>query len=365
MDGRTRLLTALANEKPDRLPCQVHSWMKYYLDKYLGGVDQYAAYGRFGMDPVIYAEASYEWRESDLRRWRVEEKDQGTDSDRVRRWVRTITTPKGTLREAFGANSMTCWHTEHLLKKEEDFALWKEFCPTPKSVDWSPVIAAKNRIGRQGIVRGCFFDYGQGSPWQSFMMLTGTEEAIFWAVDEPDLVHELLEAILERKLRTIEAAGRIEFDLVETGGGGGSSTVISPAMHAEFCLPYDKRQHAALHEAGTRAVYHLCGGVMPLLHLVAENGADALETMTPPAMGGDCDLAEATRQIGHCKAFIGGFNQSEGFERGSPEAIPAMVQSLHHSCPDGGYICSPSDHFFEGDPANVQAFVDAVRGCAY
>ena len=55
MNGRERFLTALKNQKPDRLPCQVHSWMTYYLDTYLNGMDSYQAYDYFGMDPVIYA----------------------------------------------------------------------------------------------------------------------------------------------------------------------------------------------------------------------------------------------------------------------------------------------------------------------
>ena len=54
MTGRERFLIALSNEKPDRMPCQVHSWMTYYLNTYLNGVDQFAAYDYFGMDPVIY-----------------------------------------------------------------------------------------------------------------------------------------------------------------------------------------------------------------------------------------------------------------------------------------------------------------------
>ena len=38
---------------------------------------------------------------------------------------------------------------------------------------------------------------------------------------------------------------------------------------------------------------------MQMLELVAETGADGLETMMPPAMGGDCDsAAEATRRVG-------------------------------------------------------------------
>jgi len=41
MTSRERLLTALSNQKPDRLPCQVHNWMQYYLDTYLDGMNQW------------------------------------------------------------------------------------------------------------------------------------------------------------------------------------------------------------------------------------------------------------------------------------------------------------------------------------
>ena len=39
MTSRERLLAALNNERPDRLPCQVHGWMQYYLDTYLDGCE--------------------------------------------------------------------------------------------------------------------------------------------------------------------------------------------------------------------------------------------------------------------------------------------------------------------------------------
>ena len=66
LTGRERFLLALSNKQPDRLPCQVHGWMGYYLSTYLGGIDQYAAYEHFGMDPVIYVSPKYEHSASEL-----------------------------------------------------------------------------------------------------------------------------------------------------------------------------------------------------------------------------------------------------------------------------------------------------------
>ncbi|AEE97981.1 uroporphyrinogen decarboxylase family protein [Mahella australiensis] len=365
MTGRERFLTAISNGKPDRLPCQVHSWMQYYLDTYLHGMDQYRAYEYFDMDPVIYVSPRFIYDEHDLADWIVDNRDLGYDDDGNRVWERIIITPEGVLTEKGAVNKYTEWITECIIKDEKDFELWNKYVPLPAQVDWSPVIEAKRRIGDSGIVRSGYFDFGQGSPWQSFVNMYGTENAIMACFDKPDWLHYVLDSMLKKKLTVIERGGRIELDLVETGGGAGSSTVISPTLHKEFCLPYDQIQHKALHEAGTKVVYHLCGGLMPLLDIVAQNGADGLETMTPPAMGGDCNLAEADRQVGDKLFFIGGFDQNAGFEKGNPKSVKEMVYKLHTSCPNGGYICSPSDHFFFGDPENIKAFVEAARECVY
>lgn len=366
MTGRERFLTAISNQKPDRMPCQVHSWMQYYLNTYLNGMDQFEAYSFLGMDPVIYSGPEFIYREKDIANWDVNFIEAPKNSDGVTEWAKTITTPGGILRTKGAYNEFTCWETEFIIKNEMDFEIWNKYVPMPDKVDWTPVREAKRKIGDTGIVRGGFFDFGQGSPWQSFVSaMFGVENGIMSTFDNPDWVHYVMEQMLQKKLMVIERAGKIELDLVETGGGAGSSTVISPTIHKEFCLPYDKIQHKALHEAGTKTVYHLCGGLMPLLEIVAENGADGLETMTPIDMGGDCDLSEANERVGDKLFFIGGFDQSAGFEKGNRNNIREQVFKLFSSCSKGGYICSPSDHFFFGDPENVKEFVKAVKECVY
>jgi uroporphyrinogen-III decarboxylase len=137
-------------------------------------------------------------------------------------------------------------------------------------------------------------------------------------------------------------------------------------MFREFCLPYDRRQNELLREAGLKVVCHLCGGLMPMLDLVLETGADGLETMTPPSMGGDCDLREASRRVGDRLFFIGGFDQNAGFENGTPERARQLVFDCFEATKDhAGYILCPSDHFFHGDPACLQAYADAAKECVY
>lgn len=366
MKGRERFLTVLDNKKPDRMPIQVHNWIPNYLKDVLGGMDAYEAYDYFGMDPVIYIEPEYVFDEKDRANWVIKTIDLGEDQDGNFHWKRIITTPEGSLTDTGANNKYTGWITEPIIKGEKDFDLWNKYVPLPLTIDWSRVVAAKKKIGDRGIVRGGIFDFGQGSPWQSFVnYMYPIEEAIMDTYDKPEWIHYVLDNILKKKLLVIERSGKIELDLVETGGGAGSSTVISPKIHREFCLPYDIKQHTAIHAGGAKIVYHLCGGVMPLLDIVSENGTDGLETMTPKDMGGDCNLSEAAKRVGSKLFLIGGFDQNSGFEKGSPSVVKEMVYNLFNSCPDGGYICSPSDHFFFGDPDNIRAFVEAAKECIY
>jgi uroporphyrinogen decarboxylase len=340
--------------------------MPYYLQRYLGGADAWQAYERFGLDHVLYVEPAYHYSGKDLDNWTVETTDLGLDASGNRVESIRITTPAGVLNKRVAHTDITSYDTEYLLKSVSDFEIWNAYSPVPSSVDFSPVAQVKERLGDRGIIRSRPFSPGQGSPWQSFCTLFGTENAILLGMDEPEVLHEILEAILQKTLRATELWEGIPSDVVETGGGAGSSTVISPRFYREFGLPYDIRQNALFHEIGLKVVNHFCGGVMPMLDLVVESGADGLETMTPPGMGGDCNLAQASARVGDRLFFIGGFDQNVGFERGNPDTVRDLVFRCFEATSDhAGYILCPSDHFFHGDPACLQAFADAARECTY
>jgi len=340
--------------------------MPYYLNHYLGGTDWYQANAKFGLDYAIYASPDYIYNGKDLAKWEKKRVDLSVDADGNHCWDETIVTPKGNLHHRGAWNEITSWETEYLIKTEQDFELWNEFQPLPIAANFTKVREARDKLGEKGIVRSHPFSPGQGSPWQSFCTMIDTEKAILLAIDQPEFVHHALNAILQRTLRVTELWKGTPADMVETGGGAGSNTVISPALHREFCLPYDQQEHAALHAVGVKIVYHLCGGVMQMLELVAQNGADGMETMTPPAMGGDCDLREASRRVGDKLFLIGGFDQNAGFERGTPEVARRQVFDCFEATKDqASYIIAPSDHFFHGDPANLHAFAAAAKECVY
>ena len=212
----------------------------------------------------------------------------------------------------------------------------------------------------------CFDVYGQPGCWQDASVLYGIENLIFTTYDDPDWVHAFLKILFQRKKVYIESLIGAKYDLVELGGGDASSTVISPKILDKFVAPYDAPLIDLAHSVGQRIVYHTCGGMMPFLERLADMKPDVMETFTPPDMGGDMILAEAKRRIGDRVCMTGGFDQFHFFKDSPPEATRRAVRKCFEDAGrGGGYILSPSDHFFDADLELLKAFADEGRKCAY
>ena len=200
---------------------------------------------------------------------------------------------------------------------------------------------AADAFGQRGLVRGyicCFDVFGQPGTWQDATCLVGVERLIMETYDDPAWVHELLGILLRRKEVFVESLAGARYDILELGGGGASSTVISPRLFDQFVAPYDSQLIALAHCAGQCIAYHTCGGMMPILENIAAMGPNAMETFTPPGMGGDVDLAEARRRIPQNICMIGGFDQWHFFKNCSAEQTRAQVRRCFEAAGrDGEY----------------------------
>jgi hypothetical protein len=385
MTSKQRLCCALERRQPDRLPVTTHHLMDSFLRRYLGGASALEFFDRFGLDAIHWVvahrpdEAAGEFfdplqgvpgfleaRRISTDRWRVQSAailGQDWPTTRFR-----FVTPDGELAMVLQSNEHTSWVTEHLIKDKRDIDLLGEFMTAPKC-DVEAVNREVADFGERGIVRShvcCFDVFGQPGTWQDAACLVGIERLILEAHDDPAWVHELLRILQRRKLIYAESLQGAVFDVVEFGGGDASSTVISPRLFDEFVAPYYAPIIAALHRAGQRVVYHTCGGMMPLLERVAAMEPDAMETFTPRSMGGDADLAEAKRRIGDRACMIGGFDQFHFFTGCTPAETRAEVRRCFNAAAvGGGFILSPSDHFFEAELALVEAFADEALHCVY
>jgi uroporphyrinogen-III decarboxylase len=362
MTSRERMLTALNRGVPDRVPVTIHQWQPYHLSKFMGGVSDLEAFRQVGLDAAITIwDANTDKTNS---QWQVESRIVPL-SEWNWRVDTTIRTPSGILTQRDEANDKTTWTVDCLIKCPEDMHLVKKYLPVPK-LDKEHVRSRKRELGEAGILRGLVFGE-QAGPWQHAAALCGVEKLIMATFDDPGWVHELLKSLTEKKLQFIEQSlSGAEFDLIEMGGGAASSSVISPKIFKEFCLPYDRRLHEALHSVGHKAVYHTCGGMMAILDLIVENKCDASETLSPAGVGGDAVPEEIKHRIGDKVCLIGGMDQVNILSRGTPDQIYAEVHRLFEALgPGGGYMLSASDHFFDAPVENLMAFARAGQECIY
>lgn len=365
------MLLALAKGRPDRLPATVHQWQKFHLEMYMGGVTDLEAFELVGLDASIqYSQDAGQFRlaGADSARhpdsdWQDEVEVLSDDPDN-RACRHTIRTPEGTLTYTAAGNRATTWITEYLIKRDEDIFLIDKYMPVP-GLEQVAVSRLYDKVGDKGILRG--FVWGnQAGCWQHAACLMDIQELILRAVDNPGWVHELLEILLRKKLRFIETMKGARFDLVETGGGAASSTLISPALHRDFCVPYDRKLHDALHNLGFTVVYHTCGGTKGIEELIVANGCDASETLAPKSIGGNQEPWEFKEKIAGRLALIGGLDQFNVLTTGTKGEIRAMVFKLFEKVGgQGGYILSASDHFFDTPPENLRVYAEAARECRY
>ncbi len=373
MTSKERMIRALNRETPDRLPVTIHQWQQCHLDTYMDGMDALSAFKATGMDASIqYFEAMGQFWVPNAEKyilqtpqWHEEIKVVSGDPDE-RLLDHTITTPQGQLTYKTNSNARTTWITEYLIKRHEDIDLIEKYMPVAK-LNKKNVAAAYDQVGDAGILRG--FVWGdQAGCWQHACCLMDLQGLILEAIDNPDWVHRLMGILLDKKLRFVEESlSGAKFDLIETGGGAGSDTVISPKMHREFCLPYDRRMHRAVHDLGLTITYHTCGGMMHILDQIVQNETDASETLSPPGTGGNISEPQKVREAFAGKvAMIGGMDQFNILTTGSADEIRAEVRRLFEGFGSGGgYILSASDHFFDAPVENLRVYAEAAGQCVY
>lgn len=385
MTSKQRMLAALSRQKPDHLPVTTHHVMPYFLDRCMQGITYDQFFDHFGLDayrwldllkPNPQQNQYFDPGQTEVERfrsqrvitdqWRITSELVPDPTYKSERFY--ITTPKGTLTTVLQSNDYTTWVAERLIKNKRDIDLVAEFLPSP-ICDVEAVNKFALEFGERGLVRSHFigFDlYGQPGTWQDAACLYGIDLLIMETFDDPQWVHEFLTILQKRKLDFARSLSGAHYDLLELGGGDASSTVISPQLFDEFVAPYDAPIIAAAHRAGQRVVYHTCGGMMPMLEHIAAMQPDAMETFTPVDMGGDVRLAEAKERIGEQVCMIGGFDQFHFFKNCSEKQTRDEVRRCFTEAgKGGGFMLSPSDHFFDADLFLLQAFADEARHCIY
>ena len=137
-------------------------------------------------------------------------------------------------------------------------------------------------------------------------------------LDEPEAMHQLLDICTQQGI--LFAKAQVEAGAHIMGIGDSAASLVGPTLYEEFVLPYQQRLIRAIHDMGIKVKLHICGNIGPVMHLVAQAGADMV----------DCDfmvdMERAADILPQGTCICGNFNPVEVMYQGTPEMVKAEVR---------------------------------------
>lgn len=191
--------------------------------------------------------------------------------------------------------------------------------------------------------------------------LRGMEHLLVDMVENPQFVHDLLDAITEFNLAQLDMAMRYDIDGFQFGDDWGSQNgvLMGPVLWREFIKPRVKRMYDRVHAHNKFVIIHCCGDVKAILPDLVEVGLNCFNPFQPEVM----EPLETKRRYYGQLSFYGGISVQRLLPHGTPDEVRAEVRRLLKELgKGGGYIASPSHAIPSDVPAeNMAAMIDVLR----
>jgi hypothetical protein len=336
MTSAERLIAALQGDPVDRLPFS--PFLAYVWESFPRAVQdagQLAFHQGIGADPLWRgAPCPVRMTEKGVA-WHVYEKDS--------RKITVVETPVGTLRMAHqrSAAGNTDFLVEHPLKTPEDFKVqtWIEE-HRQYELNLEPVREHFAANGREGLSIGMLVPRGK-SAYQSLVEhLVGTEELIYAVCDFPEVVHELLEAMVTNDLCAVSLAIESPYEYFLSWEDS-STQNYSPTQYDQYIGSEIGEWCRILGQSGKRYLQHACGHVRALVPRMQAHGAYGVESISPPPTG-NISIADARAAVGSDFAIIGGIEPTMFLNLQGTE-FDAYVEQTISAGQGGPFVLANSD----------------------
>ena len=187
---------------------------------------------------------------------------------------------------------------------------------------------------------------GWGVGGDALAWFCGLQNAVMMAVDEPELLMELLGMVAAWNRPRMQAFLDFGVDLFVRRAWYEGTDFWSPRLFGELFIPIIREEARLAHEAGARYGYVLTSGSMPLHHMLMEAGVDVL-IGPDPVQGQGTDLRRMGEELGDRMCAWGGVNGFITVEMGTAEEIDLAVQEAIEALGPRGLILSPVDNIRE------------------
>ncbi|MHB1484208.1 MAG: uroporphyrinogen decarboxylase family protein [Saccharofermentanales bacterium] len=351
MTPRERIMTALSNKVPDRvpatpdisimIPCKLTGkpFWEIEINSNPSLASAYIDAAKFfGIDGWMFngtlqykhkSQVSYESKiiRSSPEIWEVQH---------------IIHTPDGDMTQTL----VSPWNNPSTLTEKpmkdirEDFKKVKHLFSDVIGYDDTIYKQQKKEMGDQGMIC-CFISPPGLTMWSCTLM--GLEDLTYAYYDYPELFEELTELNDKVAVQQMEMAIDAGVESILTGGSG-SITLQSPELFRKLTLPTIKKVTKMCKDAGIISGIHSCGKENYLVESCAnETDLDYVNPLEIPPMG-DCDLADIKSKFGSKLALMGNLHTTKVMLNGSVDDVRReSLKAIRDAGAGGGFVLSTGD----------------------
>jgi uroporphyrinogen decarboxylase len=379
MTSRQRMLTAMRNCIPDRIPvapdisnmipCRLTGkkfWDIYlyqdpplwraYMDaaKYFG-IDGWLCHlDGFGLDEPSHCENRDFTSETvivEKTAERIVTRNYTQRKGQAKEWSQFVTVyphadpPTSLLASKVGMDNppSKTWPIEGVIPQKKGFALLQEAIELFEERGVVGISVGPPKLGNPDAEYGYsvydYYDkYGEVKEWS----VKAGEQAVNY---------------LKRVL-----SGPVKPDFILTGGSG-LLVFNTPDMIRELTLPAIKAITQVCRDAGVPSQIHCCGPERELIEMCAlETDLSSINPLEIPPMG-NCDLAEVKERFGKKLSLMGNLHTTEVMLRGGVKDVRReSLKAIRAAGGNGGFILSTGDQCGRDTPdENIREMVNVVN----
>lgn len=346
MTSRERFLIALAGGVPDRIPITEHLFSLKLMQELLGyttvlydGKTQAKLATQLGIDAIWTPINGFCGIEETPHKTNEVYKDEWGVTYQKNGWpiIAQIDTPVKS-REDWGKYSLPPVDTPYRLKILKDV----------KTANTENLAVMLGVLGPFTMLSWYIMDF---------------ETLAITMYTDPEMVHEINEAVLKWTLEAIRlAANEDGVDCVQISDdwGGTNSLLISPDDFRTFFIPYFKRLVAGIKELGLPVIMHNDGRIWDVLDDLVDCGINGLH---PVERAAGMDLKKVKERYKGQLTPIGNINNKVTMASSNPEDVRREVlECIREAGTEGGYIISTDHSIHDLIPTeNVRCLIDTVN----
>jgi uroporphyrinogen decarboxylase len=347
MSPRERILTALKNREPDRVPVtdqifnpDIYEATLGYRPVYFASEDSYKCSAALGLDAAFVVYDGYqaiEPKENTSGRWESE-------------WGCTYQIDEG----AWGVGMPV----EYRIKTFQD--LYHFAPPDPKKPGrMDPIVRVadlrvKDDLALIGAVRGPFAHAAY-----HFIGMVTTMLAIY---DDRDFLQLAFRMLVDFNIEVCRQMSDLGVDIIwiTEDIAGSSGPLINPSHYRELALPHLRRLIAAIDEMGKPVVFHSDGNIIHFLNDLVDAGISGLN---PIERTSGMDLGDIKTKYGNRVCLLGNVDNKKVLTEGTREQVEQDVKSrIRAAGRGGGYVLVSDNSWHCGVRVdNAKMMISAAR----